>query len=218
MRPPPGAADRPFRAWATASDPMPTSAPALKPPRPELGSGTAPAPKQAPKQTTQDRTATRTAPAPQSGTRAGTQTGETVTANASTGTMPRPDTQYHDADLTIGDVIDADADMAEQIGEGADQARRAAEGADRLITKLEALHAKIIELKVPGALEGLVLLLMDKTGEVKARAEAIADKLPAASEAIAVAGTNAETRHKPLADAVRDAGHIRPAEREYHNG
>jgi hypothetical protein len=135
-----------------------------------------------------------------------------------TGSMPRPSTQYRDADLTIHDVIEADADMAEQIGQGADQARAAAEGADRLITKLEALHAKVVELQVPGALEGLVLLLMDKAGEVRSRAEAIAERLPAAAEAIAVAGTNAEVRHRPLADAVADAGHVRPAEREYHGG
>ena len=130
--------------------------------------------------------------------------------------MPRPSTQYRDADLTIHDVIEADADMATQIGDGAAQARATAEGCDRLLTKLEALHAKVVDLRVPGSLEGLVLLLMDKTATVKARAEAIAEQLPAASEAIAVAGTNAESRHRPLADAVRDAGHVRPAERDYH--
>jgi hypothetical protein len=134
-----------------------------------------------------------------------------------TGPMPRPSTQYRDADLTIHDVLEADADMATQIGEGASGARATAEGCDRLLTKLEALHAKVVELKVPGALEGLVLLLMEKTATVKARAEAIAEHLPAASEAIATAGSNAEARHKPLADAVADAGHTRPAERDYHN-
>lgn len=133
------------------------------------------------------------------------------------GPLPRPSTQYRDADLTIFDVIEADADMATQIGEGVTEARATAEGCDRLMTKLEALHAKVVELRVPGALEGLVLGLMDKTATVKARAEAIAERLPAAAEAIAVAGTNAEVRHRPLADAVRDAGHVRPAERDYHN-
>lgn len=132
-------------------------------------------------------------------------------------TGPRPSTQYRDADLTVHDVIEADADMATQIGEGAAEARATVEGCDRLTNRLEVLHAKICELQVPGSLEGLVLRLMDTTASVKAKAEAIAEYLPAASEAIAVAGTNAESRHRPLADAVRDAGHVRPAERTYHN-
>ncbi|GAA1401530.1 hypothetical protein GCM10009639_43920 [Kitasatospora putterlickiae] len=132
---------------------------------------------------------------------------------------PRPGhgTQYADADLTIYDVIEADADMAEEIMEGADDARRAAEGCERLLGHLEALHAKVVELKVPGVLEGMVAALIDHAGTVKARAEAVAETIPAASEAIATAGTNAAARHKPLADAVRDAGHTAPAERDYHN-
>lgn len=130
---------------------------------------------------------------------------------------PTPSTQYHDAELTIGDVIEADADMAEQITEGVAEAQATAGGCERLMTRLEALHAKVVELEVPGVLEGLVALLMEKTATVKARADAIAEQLPAAAEAIAVAGTNAEARHKPLADAVRDAGHVKPAERDYHN-
>lgn len=146
--------------------------------------------------------------------------GHTTTQGAQMSTpVPRakPSTQYGDAELTIYDVIDADADMAAEILAGADEAHRTAEGCDRLFRRLEALHAEIVDLKVPGVLEGLVLLLMDKTGTVKARALGIASKLPAAAEAISVAGTNAETRHRPLADAVRDAGHTRPAERDYHN-
>jgi len=63
----------------------------------------------------------------------------------------------------------------------------------------------------------MLLRLIDKTLTVKARAEAIAANLPAAAEAISIAGSNAEARHRPLADAVRDAGHTRPAERDYHN-
>ncbi|MCX4784643.1 hypothetical protein [Streptomyces sp. NBC_01264] len=125
-------------------------------------------------------------------------------------------TQYADADLTIHDVLDADADMAEEITEGVDEALAAAEGCDKLLTKLEALHAKVVELRVPGVLEGMVVRLVEKTGTVKARAESIAERLPQAAESIATAGSNAESRHKPLADAVRDAGHIRPAERDYH--
>ncbi|NAS27469.1 hypothetical protein GT755_38110 [Herbidospora sp. NEAU-GS84] len=139
------------------------------------------------------------------------------------GTLPNtvlnnlPNTQYGDADLTIHDVIDADADMAVEIAEGVVEARATADGCERLVTRLEALHAKIVELRVPGVLEGMVLLLMDQALSVKAKAEAIAEQLPGAAEAISVAGMNAEIRHKPLADAVRDAGHTRPAERDYHN-
>ncbi|MET8145679.1 hypothetical protein ABZU32_35710 [Sphaerisporangium sp. NPDC005288] len=133
------------------------------------------------------------------------------------GVPVRTNTQYADAELTIYDVIDADADMAEEITEGVADAVAAAEGCDQLMTRLEALHAKVVELRVPGVLEGLVVALMDKTNTVKAKAEAIAAGLPTASEAIAIAGANAAVRHQPLADAVRDAGHIRPAERDYHN-
>jgi len=126
-------------------------------------------------------------------------------------------TQYADADLTILDVIEADADMAEEITEGVDEARATADGCEQLMTRLEVLHAKVVELRVPGVLEGMVARLMDMTATVKAKAEAIAAGLPGASEAISTAGSNAAARHKPLADAVRDAGHIRPAERDYHN-
>jgi hypothetical protein len=145
---------------------------------------------------------------------AGTSRGGTVV------TVPvptkAPNTQYADSDLTIYDVIDSDADMAEEIMAGVDEARAAAEGCDKMMTRLEALHAKIVELKVPGVLEGWVLILAEKAVSVKAKAEALAEKLPAASEAIRTAGENAERRHKPLADAVRDAGHAAPAERDYH--
>ncbi|MFE9636745.1 hypothetical protein ACFYOB_38175, partial [Streptomyces sp. NPDC006463] len=127
-----------------------------------------------------------------------------------------PNTQYADSDLTIYDVIESDADMAEEIMAGVDEARAAADGCEKMMTRLEALHEKIVDLKVPGVLEGWVLILAEKAVSVKAKAEALAEKLPAASEAIASAGENAERRHKPLADAVRDAGHAAPAERDYH--
>ncbi|MFK0223271.1 hypothetical protein ACIQWN_34440 [Streptomyces vinaceus] len=127
-----------------------------------------------------------------------------------------PSTQYADSDLTIYDVIDSDADMAEEVMAGVDEARAAADGCEKMMTRLEALHEKIVELKVPGVLEGWVLILAEKAVSVKAKAEALAEKLPAASEAIRTAGDNAERRHKPLADAVRDAGHAAPAERDYH--
>jgi len=126
-------------------------------------------------------------------------------------------TQYGDADLTIYDVIEADADMAEEITEGVDEARATADGCEQMLTKLEAVYAEVSDLKVPGVLLGMMALLMDKTLTVKSKAETIAANLPAAAEAISVAGTNAAARHKSLADAVRDAGHTRPAEREYHD-
>ncbi|GAA2737806.1 hypothetical protein GCM10010439_69310 [Actinocorallia aurantiaca] len=72
------------------------------------------------------------------------------------------------------------------------------------------------DLQVPGVLAGMLARLMDQTQSVKAKAEAIAATLPTAAEAVATAGANAAARHQPLADAVRDAGHTRPAEREYH--
>lgn len=131
-------------------------------------------------------------------------------------TAPAKTTQYADAELTIFDVIDAAADMAAEITDGVTEAQQTAEGCDVLFYRLEVLHAKVVELRVPGVLEGLVVALMEQTGVVKALAEGIAANLPRAAEAIQVAGSNAEARHRPLADAVRDAGHIRPAERDYH--
>lgn len=130
---------------------------------------------------------------------------------------PVRSTQYGDADLTIYDVIEADADMAEEILEGVDEARATADGCEQLFTRLETVHAKIVELKVPGLLAGWLVRLMDKTGTVRARALTIAANLPAASEAIAVAGSNAAARHQHPADVTRDMGHTRPAEKDYHN-
>lgn len=136
-------------------------------------------------------------------------------------TVPAPraarGTQYADAELTIYDVIEADADMGEEITQGAEEAKLTAEGCDVLISRLEALHAKVVELKVPGVLAPMVLARIEETQQVKASAEAIAEKIPAAAEAITTAGDNAADRHKALADAVRDAGHTAPAERDYHN-
>ncbi|MFJ9777119.1 hypothetical protein ACIRVF_38790 [Kitasatospora sp. NPDC101157] len=122
-----------------------------------------------------------------------------------------------DSDLTIYDVIEADADMAEEILAGADEAREAAEGCEKLLGRLEALHAKVLDLKVPGVLEGLVAGLIEKAEEVKAKADAVAETIPAAAEAIAVAGTNAARRDQQVADTTRDMGHAAPAERDYHD-
>ncbi|MGY0466853.1 hypothetical protein ACW14Y_42340 [Kitasatospora sp. cg17-2] len=127
-------------------------------------------------------------------------------------------TQYAgDSDLTIHDVIEADADMAEEILQGADDAREAAEGCEKLLGRLEALHAKVLDLKVPGVLEAMVASLVEKAEEVKAKADAVAEKIPAAAEAIAVAGTNAARRDQQVADTTRDLGHAAPAERDYHD-
>lgn len=128
-----------------------------------------------------------------------------------------PTTQYGDAELTVYDVIDADADMAEEILDGVSEARASADGCEQLFTRLEAVHAKVVELQVPGLLAGWLVRLMDKTQTVKAKAEAIANALPAASEAIRVAGSNAEAIYRPPADVTRDMGHTRPAEAPYHN-
>lgn len=194
MRPPP-AADR--RVWATAErvdrpspqEPLPTPALAGAPAggRLALPAGSTPAP--------------------------------TAAANSNgahfVSTRARS-TQYRDAELTIFDVTDADADMAEEILAGVDDARATARSCERLYSTLEELHAKVVELKVPGVLERLVLRLMEKTASVRARAISISVHLPAASEAISIAGDNAAARHRPLADVTRDMGHVRPAERPYH--
>ncbi|MFD5463334.1 hypothetical protein ACFWIQ_10990 [Kitasatospora sp. NPDC127059] len=136
-------------------------------------------------------------------------------------TIPPPrtmhGTQYADAELTIYDVIEADADMGEEITQGAAEAKQAAADCEELAEQLETLHTKVLALKVPGILATAVAKLIEKTAQVKARAEAVAEKIPAAAEAITAAGDNAAARHKPLADAVRDAGHTAPAERDYHN-
>ncbi|MFB4275701.1 hypothetical protein ACBJ59_10450 [Nonomuraea sp. MTCD27] len=128
-----------------------------------------------------------------------------------------PTTQYGDAEVTIYDVIEADADMAEEITAGGGEARATADGCEQLYTRLETVHAKVVELKVPGLLAGWLIQLMEKTGTVRARALAIADGLPAAAEAISVAGSNAAAIYRPPADVTRDYGHTRPAERDYHN-
>ncbi|MEV7011947.1 hypothetical protein [Streptosporangium sp. NPDC051022] len=129
-------------------------------------------------------------------------------------------TQYsagNDVDLTVYDVIEADEDAAAEITDGVAEALAAADGCERLRTRLETLRAKVIDLKVPGSLESDVLGLMELVDTIRSAAQAIASTLPAAADAISNAGVNAAARHKVLADAVRDAGHARPAEREYHD-
>ncbi|WP_331757640.1 hypothetical protein OG209_40830 (plasmid) [Streptomyces sp. NBC_01383] len=202
MRPPPAYTEPEFKVWLERDDPPPpepTPAEAITRGAPALPMGTS---EEAPA-----ASSTPPGPAapvvPQRGARF-------VSAPV------KADTQYRDAELTVYDVIDADADMAEEITAGVDEALAAADGCERLVTKLEALHAKVVELKVPGVLEGFVIRLIEKTGEVKAKADAIAAALPRASEAISTAGSNTEAIHRHPADVTKDMGHTRPAERDYN--
>lgn len=126
-------------------------------------------------------------------------------------------TQYRDAELTIYDVIEADQVIADEITDGVAEANAAAAGCEALVSRLEALRVKVIELQVPGSLESGILMLIDLALRVREDARDIAARLPLAAEAIKVAGSNAELRHLGLAEAVRDAGHVRPAERDYHD-
>ncbi|MGA5220908.1 hypothetical protein ACPCAE_33230 [Streptomyces cinereoruber] len=200
MRPPPAYTAPEFEFWLERDDPPP-------PPTPE------PAPAGA---ITQGHAALPAGTAPPEPPPAAPVVPPQRGARFVSAPVKRSDTQYRDAELTVYDVIDADADMAEEITAGVDEAIAAADGCERLVTKLEALHAKVVELKVPGVLEGMVLRLIEKTGEVKARADAIAAALPRASEAIATAGSNTEAIHRNPADVTRDMGHTRPAERDYN--
>ncbi|MGW2161831.1 hypothetical protein [Nonomuraea sp. NPDC001699] len=132
--------------------------------------------------------------------------------------MPLHGVQYDDdAELTIRDVIEAATDAAEEITQGVEAARATAIGAERMAGRLEALHAEIADLKVPGWLAAIWGHLVDKALHVKACAEGLAETLPAASEAISTAAGNAAARDLGVADTTRDHGHIRPAEREYHD-
>ena len=137
---------------------------------------------------------------------------------ATVAAMPTHGVQYDDdAELTIRDVIEAAEDAAEEITSGVEAARATAAGAERMASRLESLHVEIIDLKVPGWLAAIWARLVDKALHVKACAEGLAEGLPAASEAISTAAGNAAARHVIVADTTRDHGHIRPAEREYHD-
>ncbi|GHF75574.1 hypothetical protein GCM10010218_65690 [Streptomyces mashuensis] len=205
MRPPPAYTEPEFKVWLERDDPPepePAPAGAITRGTPALPAGTAEEASAAASSTPPGPAAPAVPPQ--------TRGARFVSAPV------KADTQYRDAELTVYDVIDADADMAEEITAGVDEALAAADGCERLVTKLEALHAKVVELKVPGVLEGMVLRLIEKTGEVKARADAIAAALPRASEAIATAGDNTEAKHRHPADVTKDMGHTRPAERDYN--
>lgn len=195
MRPPPGA-DR--RAWATAERVYPDAQPRQEEPEPAALAGASAG----------GRLALAAAPA---STSAPAQTN-----GARPVTTPVHGTQFRDAELTIRDVIEAGEETAEEILAGADTAQRSAAMCEMLAARLEALHAELCELEVPGILIPNVAVLLDKAQDVRGKALAIAEGLPLASEAMKVASANAAVRHQPTADMTRDMGHIKPAERPYH--
>ncbi|MFC9219742.1 hypothetical protein ACFT8W_02810 [Streptomyces hygroscopicus] len=125
-------------------------------------------------------------------------------------------TQFTDAELTVYDVIDSDEDMAEEILAGAEHAQAVADRCEQLTSALEDLRAELIAKKVPGVLIGWTARLIERAGVVQDKAEGLAAALPRASEAITAAGQRAAAADKHRADAVKDAGHVAPAEREYH--
>ncbi|TLS45715.1 hypothetical protein FE633_13180 [Streptomyces montanus] len=127
------------------------------------------------------------------------------------------DTQFVDADLTVNDLIEADEDMGEQILQGVDHMRVVASKCEGLKTGLENLYATCLQKKVPGVLVKWCIRLMERAGSVQDKAEALAASLPRGSEAILSARDVAIEADKRRADAVKDAGHVAPAEREYHD-
>ena len=127
------------------------------------------------------------------------------------------DTAQDDAELTIHDLLDYTTDKVTEIKAGVTYAHRIAQGCEELIKHLEELHAQILKLQVPGSLPGDLRDLMEQTGSVRAYAKTLAERLRAAAERLQSAGAKAKEQHMPLADAVRDMGHDRPAEREYHD-
>lgn len=127
------------------------------------------------------------------------------------------DTQFVDADLTVYDLIDSDEDMGEQILQGVDHMRLVASKLEGLKTGLENLYATCLQKKVPGVLVKWCIRLMERATSVQDKAEALAASLPRASEAILAARDVAVEADKRRADAVKDAGHVAPAEREYHD-
>ncbi|MFD9453423.1 hypothetical protein ACFWBC_10075 [Streptomyces sp. NPDC059985] len=126
------------------------------------------------------------------------------------------DTQFKDADLTVYDVIESDEDQAHEILAGAEHAKYVAERCEGLVGALEALRAELIEKSVPGVFVGWCTKLIERAGVVQDKAEAVAQGLPRAAEAIAHAGQVAAEHDKPAADLVRDMGHTAPADASYH--
>lgn len=208
MRPPPGAGRR---AWTTVDSvnvhrrPRPAKAkPAV------LAAGTLALPP-----ATKPEPEPSTAPETETDVKAGVPY-VNVPAPRMGGAIPLHGAQFRDAELTIRDVIEAGEETAEEILAGADTAQRSAAMCETLAARLEALHAELCELEVPGILIPNVAVLLDKAQDVRGKALTIAEGLPLASEAMKVASANAAVRHQPTADMTRDMGHIKPAERPYH--
>ena len=127
------------------------------------------------------------------------------------------DTQFVDADLTVYDLIESDEEMGDQILQGAEHMALVAAKCEGLRSGLESLYAMCIEKKVPGVLTGWCIRLMERAGSVQDKAEALRASLPRASEAILAARDTAVEADKLRADRVKEAGHVAPAEREYHD-
>ena len=127
------------------------------------------------------------------------------------------DTQFVDADLTVYDLIESDEEMGEQILQGVDHMNLVASKCEGLKSGLESLYVMCIEKKVPGVLVKWCIRLMERAGSVQDKAEALRDSLPRASEAILSARDTAVEADKLRADRVKEAGHVAPAEREYHD-
>ncbi|MFI9311368.1 hypothetical protein [Streptomyces triculaminicus] len=127
------------------------------------------------------------------------------------------DTQFVDADLTVYDLIESDEEMGEQILQGVDHMNLVAAKCEGLKSGLESLYAMCIGKKVPGVLVKWCIRLMERAGSVQDKAEALRDSLPRASEAILTARDTAIEADKLRADRVKEAGHVAPAEREYHD-
>ncbi|PJE97150.1 hypothetical protein CUT44_14310 [Streptomyces carminius] len=124
--------------------------------------------------------------------------------------------QFNDAELTVYDVIESDKDMAEEILLGAEHARVVADRCQDLVSSLESLHSELVAKSVPGRLVGWCARLIERAGVVEAKAEALTQGLPRASEAIAHAGQVAAEYDKRPADVTRDMGHTAPADASYH--
>ncbi|MEV5982834.1 hypothetical protein [Streptomyces sp. NPDC052114] len=127
------------------------------------------------------------------------------------------DTQFADADLTVYDLIESDEEMGDQILQGVDHMNLVAAKCEGLAAGLESLYAMCVEKKVPGVLTQWCIRLMERAGSVQDKAEALRDSLPRASEAILTARDTAVEADKLRADRVKEAGHVAPAEREYHD-
>ncbi|MCZ0204699.1 hypothetical protein OZK63_04635 [Streptomyces sp. UMAF16] len=127
------------------------------------------------------------------------------------------DTQFVDAELTVYDLIESDEEMGEQILRGVEHMNLVAAKCEGLKSGLENLYAMCISKKVPGVLVKWTIRLMERAGSVQDKAEALRDSLPRASEAILSARDTAIEADKLRADRVKEAGHVAPAEREYHD-